>query len=175
MLEEPTIQLEEIDANLKEENVVLTIAVRNPTDRTLYAYASPRRIEYDPSTRKLTVALHDQHIGPDHPMAPHLPHPRIEPLEAEGVTPVAVQLPPVVRRVRSAAERTSGEPMVEVWEITEATEVTVEVAHQDTPYYYNPHVDKEAQLKRWGGQIARKTSRVKIVPPRRPPDAELDG
>jgi hypothetical protein len=158
MLDNPVISLQEISATIRDETLEFDVAVFNPEDRTLYAYATPRRILYDPAAHALTIALHDQHIEPDHPIAPHLPQPRIEPLEEHAVTHVRFTVPRVLRRVRSGTERGGQGPVVEDLPLFEATQVTLEMAHQDVPYYYNPRLDKAAQLKEWGTQIASTTA-----------------
>ncbi len=52
--------------------------------------------------------------------------------------------------MRSAAERGTG-PVFEELHISEAKEIEIEIAHQDTPFYYNPKMDNAEQLKAWGG------------------------
>jgi hypothetical protein len=157
MLEQPVIEIQDVKGRVDGERIVLDVAVRNPQARTLYAYETVRRIQYDPATRELTVSLHDHHIDADHPIAPHLLQPRFAQLEGGTVTPVTITLPRVVRRIRSAAEREGGEPMVEVLPIEQATRITIEMAHQDTPYYYNPRLDKVEQLRTWGEPVATAT------------------
>jgi hypothetical protein len=157
MLEQPTIELRQVSGRVEDDRIRLEVTVFNPEDRTLYAYGSVRRIQYDAATHALTISLHDRHIDPDHPIAPHLPQPRFVQLEGRTSTTVELTLPRIVRRIRSAAERTGGEPMTEELPIAEATQVTIEMAHQDTPYYYNPRLDKPEQLRQWGDQVASTT------------------
>ena len=164
MLEEPRIELQDITGEVRPDGIVLTVTVFNPEERTLYAYSSPRRIVYDTGTRTLTVSLHDHHVGPDHPIAPHLPQPRFESLEGRTQTDVPIYLPRVLRRIREAAERTAGEPMTEEQNISEATTVTVEMAHQDTPFYFNPRLEKTRQLRQWGDQVATLTTPIELRP-----------
>lgn len=162
MLDEPRIELRNITGEVRPDGVVLTVTVFNPEDRTLYAYSSPRRIVYDAGTKTLTVSLHDHHVEPDHPIAPHLPQPRFESLEGHAQTDVPIYLPRVLRRVRDASQRTAGEPMTEELNISEATTVTVEMAHQDTPFYFNPRLEKTSQLRQWGEQVAALTSPIQL-------------
>ena len=164
MLEESRIELQQVTGAVDNDHLVLDIKVLNPEDRTLYAYGSPRRIVYDDATRTLAVNLHDHHIDPEHPIAPHLPQPRFVALEGGTVTNVRVTLPRILRRIRSASERTPDEPITEEQRLSEARTVTVEMAHQDTPFYYNPRLEKSRQLREWGNRIATITTPIELDP-----------
>jgi hypothetical protein len=61
----------------------------------------------------------------------------------------------------SAAERGTG-PAFEELRISEAKEIEIEIAHQDTPFYYNPKIDNAKQLKDWGKMVA--SARFRISP-----------
>jgi|GEM_PF-1492546 len=178
MINKETIQLKNVSAqveNLKtadndeerriakpEEAYVVRVKVLNPEDRTLYAYGRQRRILYDNATGKLTLCLHDQHIVEGHPIAEHLSVPPIIPLEGKTETEIKLSLPKTIDRILSAAERGGSPNFTEQLRISEAKEIQVEIAHQDTPFYYNPKVSMVKQLKEWGKAVA--TDRFKVAP-----------
>lgn len=148
----------------QEEWFVVSIKVENPMDRTLYAYGSVRRLFYDNSTRKLTLYLHDQHLTPEEEkiISQHLKQPRFVPLETDTETDIKLTIPAVYIRVRTAAERGGSGPMTEELHVAEATEIEIEIASQDTPFYYNPKVDNASQFKDWGNIISK--AKFKVEP-----------
>jgi hypothetical protein len=156
MLKEQAIQLNEIKGQMEEGKFVIRVKINNPHDRTLYAYGSPRRTFYDNTTGKLTLLLHDQHLSAEEERiySPHLRQPRFVPLEAKTETELVLKLEPVFNRLLSAAERGTG-PAFEELRISEAKEIDIEIAHQDTPFYYNPKIDNAKQLKDWGKAVAK--------------------
>lgn len=148
----------------QEEWFVVSVKVENPTDRTLYAYGSVRRVFYDNNTRKLTLYLHDQHLSPEEEkiISQHLKQPRFVPLETDTKTDIKLTIPPVYIRTRTAAERGGSGPMTEELRVAEATEIEIEIASQDTPFYYNPKVDNARQFKEWGNIISK--AKFKVEP-----------
>lgn len=184
MLEKETIKLKDVSAQVEtihrtkaqgsleedettEDKFVVRVKVFNPETRTLYAYGTVRRYLYDQATQKLTLCLHDQHIEEDSPISPHLPRPKIVPLEGNTETEIKLSLPKIINRIKSAAERGGSGPLSEKLPISEAKEIKLEIAHQDTPFYYNPKVDNAKQLKEWGQQIAEANFNVKTKPNRK--------
>jgi len=166
MLKRKSIQLEFATAAIEGDAFVIRVMVRNMTDRTLYAYASPRRVLYDNDTGKLTLQLHDHGYAPDEEklIEQHLKEPRIVPLEGGQQTEIKIHLVPMMRRIRPATERGNG-ALYEELRVSEAKEVRLEIAHQDTPFYYNPKVSNLKQLQEWGRVIATATLEVRSAPP----------
>lgn len=166
MLEHEAIEITAVRAALEEKDLVISITVRNRADRTVHAYGSPRRVLYDNATRKLTLELHDHGHGPEEEkrIEQHLKQPRVVPLEGGTETTFKVKLPTVIHRLRPAAERGTG-ALFEDLRISEAKEIELEIAHQDTPFYYNPKVDNLRQLRTWGRVIAK--ARLKLPEARR--------
>lgn len=164
MLKNERIELKSITSEVEEKKFVIRIKIFNPEERTLHAYGSPRRILYDNATGKLTVCLHDQHIEEDSIISRHLPQPSFVPLEGKTETELKISLPRIIKRIRSAAERGGSGPVTENLRISEAKEFDVEIAHQDTPFYYNPKIDNARQLKEWGRTIAK--AHFKLEPPK---------
>jgi hypothetical protein len=147
MLEKDTIQLNEVKTAIEEKKLVVRVKVKNPLDRTLYAYGSVRRILYDDSSGKLTLCL-------------HLPVPRIVQLEGKTAAEIKIKLAPTINRMRSAAERAGGKPLVETMNISEAKEIIIELAHEDTPFYFNPKISNSKQFKGWGKAVSRASFKV---------------
>lgn len=166
MLEEPTIEFRRVTGRLDDDHVLVSATIHNPTERTLYAYETPRRIRYDAATSTILVDLNDEHVDPDHPVAPHLPQPRFLALEGGADTVLRVQLPRTLNRVRPAEERHGSGPLVERIDLDRATRVSLAVAVQDTPYYYNPGRPMAAQLREWGAQVARTENAIRLRRPR---------
>jgi hypothetical protein len=157
MLEQESIELRAVTAKVEEGRFIVRVKVFNPKERTLYAYGEARRVLYDDATGILTVHLHDQHVEEDTIISRHLRQPRFVPLEGNTETEIALSLPKVIKRLRSAAERGESGPVSEQLHISEATRIELEIAHQDTPFYYNPKEDNARQLKQWGHTIAKGT------------------
>ena len=155
MLKEPVIDIRSVTATQEPDGYTMLIRVYNPTDRTLHAYASPRRIQFDAATKTLSIAFHDQHIAEDSLIGKHLKEPKILVIEGKTEGEIKIRFPQTIKRIRPASE-TGGEPGVEEIHPETATTVSVEIAHQDTPFYYDPKTNNARQLKQWGNVIARK-------------------
>ena len=162
MIERESIKLLSARAAVEGDDFVIRVMVKNSSSRTLYAYGSVRRALYDNATHKLSLQLHDHGYAPEEEnvVAPHLKQPRIVPLEGNVDTELKITLVPLMRRIRPASERGTGE-LFEELRVSEATVVELEVAHQDTPFYYNPKVNNLRQLQEWGKAIAKATLDLK--------------
>jgi len=165
MLQKEEIQVKTVTAAMENEHVMVRIKVDNPLDRTLYAYANPRRVLYDNATGKLTLCLHDRDLPEDPGYIRDIGRPHIMPLEGKTETEIKLELPPVVHRLRTAAERAGG-TLTEDLRIGEATEILVEVAHQDTPFYYDPKKSSARQFKEWGSNVARGSFKIPPLSPK---------
>ena len=161
MLKKEIIEISSVSAGLEDEKFVLMIKINNPEDRTLYAYGSPRRVFYNNDTGKLTLQFHDRDFPEDNDhITLHLREPRIVPLEGKIETTIKVKLEPMMRRLRPSSERGNG-ALFEELRVSEAKEVEVEIAHQDTPFYYNPKLNNAKQLKEWGKPVTKRKLRIK--------------
>jgi hypothetical protein len=166
MLKKDVIKLQNIKADIIDGQLILKIQVQNPVTRTLYAYGTPRRILYDNITGKLILCLHDQHLNDDDQANPgHLPEPHFVLLEGNSTTEMQLKLAPVYHRFRSAKELDENGLPVEELRVSEAKEIEIEIAHQDTPFYHNPKVGNARQFKDWGKVVTR--SSFKITSPKR--------
>lgn len=163
MLEEPTIEFRRVTGRLTGDQVHITARIHNPASRTLYAYETPRRLRYDAATATIHVDLNDEHVDEEHPIAPHLPQPSFLALEAGADTLLRITLPRVLNRVRPAEERQGQGPLVEQLPLDQARRITLAIAVQDTPYYYNPRESKVRQLRSWGAQIARTEASISLA------------
>jgi hypothetical protein len=162
MARKETVELRALTADVEQENLVVRLKVFNPAQRTIYAYGSARRILYDNASGRLDLYLHDQHVQEDSSIAHHLREPRFVPLEGNTETEIKISLPKVMRRFRSVAETGGSGPITELLPVSEAKEVRLEIAHNDTPFYYNPKVNNARQLKEWGRDIATADFKVKL-------------
>jgi hypothetical protein len=165
MTKKETIELKDLTASVEEEKFIVRVKIFNPKQRTVHAYRDPRRILYDNTTGKLSLYLHDQHVEEDSIFSRHLPEPALAPLEGETETEIKISLPKVMNRFKSAAERGSSGPITEQLRVSEANEVQLEIAYNDTPFYDEPEVDQAKQLKEWGRNIAK--ADFKLKPPER--------
>jgi hypothetical protein len=165
MLERETIEIHDLNANLEDDKVIVRVKVRNPTDRTLYTYGNVRNIQYDNATGKLVLALHDhRHEDDNDPNRFHLPQPKIIQIEGKTTAEIKLKIAPVIRRIKSHTERGAGGPVTEELHVAEANEIQVEIAHQDTPFYYDPKKSNLRQFKEWGRVVS--TASFKVTPPR---------
>lgn len=158
-------ELEIVDGAVtrEEQAVVVTLRLRNHSDRTLYAYSSPRKIQYDADTSRLRLVLHDEEANPT--VEPHLRRPHLLELEPESETEMRIELPLQIARLRAASETTTERPEVEQIPVEEATSVDVELAYAANPFYYSSAEETMGeQLRRWtDGQLQ---TTVEAKPPR---------
>jgi len=161
VIQEPVIRLKTATTEIHGKKLVIKITVTNPSARVLHAYGSIRRLFYNNLTKKLTLYLHDQHLTEHEEKlySPHLRQPRFVPLEANADTVIKLTMDPVLNRMRSANERGGG-PIFEELRVAEATDIDVEIAHQDTPFYYNPSKGNAKQLKDWGAAVSKASFRI---------------
>lgn len=160
MLEENAIQIVSGRTSIEGDQFVISISIKNPLQRTVYAYGKPRRIFYDNNTGKLTLFFHDHMDEKEEKIfSPHLKEPHFVQLEGKTTTEIKVKLNKVINRIRSGAERGNG-PLFEELRVSEAKEIHLEIAHQDTPFYYNPKIQNAKQLKEWGKMISKANFKI---------------
>lgn len=160
MLEKETIQLKDVEAELEDGKMVVRVKVKNPLNRTIYTYGSVRQINYENATGKLTLYLHDHNQQSENSLNKfHLPQPRIVQLEGQTSAEIKLKIAPAIKRVRPAAERGDG-PVVEELRVAEAKEIQVEIAHQDTPFYYDPKKSNLRQFREWGKAVSKASFKV---------------
>ena len=148
------VQVENVAFEDDGEHLVLDIGISNSATRTMHMYASPRKIEYDPASRHLTVTLSDESTA-------ELPggtfvHPRFTSVDGGGSTVIRVMLPRVITRLVQATDLQAAQ--TERLAIHEAATVEVAVAWSDTPYYPDPRPTERsprAELAQWQRGVAR--------------------
>lgn len=163
MLKKEAINLEKISSHIEEqrleslseekktEKIAVNLKIFNPENRTLYAYGTPRRILYDDTAKKLSIFFHDQHVDENSLIGIHLKEPKFIQLEGNKETDFKFRLPKIMKRIKGHSEGGG----TEILNIYEADDIDIEIAHQDTPFYYNPRVNNAKQLKEWGNVIAK--------------------
>ena len=140
-------------AHVREDALVVTVRLRNRSDRTMYAYEEARKIQYDAATKRLRLLFHDHEADPV--VEQHLLRPHIKEIPAGEEADVQVRLPHEMRRLRSAEESAglaaSGDTsMYDVQRLADADNVDIEVAIADTPFY--PAVGEDSmgtELRAW--------------------------
>jgi hypothetical protein len=158
-----SLSVKDIGVRRGEGRVHLRIAVHNDSDRTLHAYATARRIEYDRDTRKLQVELSDENREPP-PAGSVFVQPKFVAVDAEGDRTIELDLPEVLHRIGPESDQTS--LAFEALPIHEATSVAVKVAWGETPFYPDvrePRRSPLQQLNEWREGTVR--GEVEIEPP----------
>ena len=89
-------------AHVRDDALVVTVTLRNHSDRTMYAYEEARKIQYDAATKRLRLLFHDHEADPI--VEQHLLRPHIKEIPAGEEADVQVRLPHEMRRLRSAEE-----------------------------------------------------------------------
>jgi hypothetical protein len=123
-------------------NLIVTIELKNDSDRTLHAYADPRNIQYDPATKKLTIYLTDR--ATKETMASIFRRPRLRAVDPKATTVLTLKLPRQLTRFAKSEEKLVS-PQFEKLPIYEAESVEVNVAWSDKPFYADP---RPKQVKR---------------------------
>lgn len=156
MLEKEVLKLDSIEEEMEDDHFLIKLKVSNSIDRTVYAYSSPRKILYDPATKTLNLILHDHDVAENSILTNHLLEPAVKQVAGNSEGEIKLKLPKVIHRIKSAAETGGGKIEVELLNIQDAENVNVEIAYQDTPFYYKPGKKNNlAQLKQWGGIISK--------------------
>ena len=162
-MNEEALSIEDIALHRRDERVALRIALQNGSDRTLHAYATPRRIEYDRDTRLLEVDLTDENREPP-PAGSVFVRPKFVAVDPGGDRTIELSLPEVMHRIGPESDQKS--LAFEALPIHEATSVKVRLAWSDTPFYPDvrePRKPPLEQLKGWQKGTAR--AKVGIDPP----------
>ena len=116
-------------------NLIVTIELRNKSQRTLHVYAEPRNIQYDQATKRLTIYLTDRQTK--EMMGSIFRRPRLRAVDANGTTVLTLKLPRELTRLAQTAEKQPA-PQFEKLAIHEAESVEVHVAWSDRPFYTDP-------------------------------------
>lgn len=139
-------------------NLIVKVQVKNPSDRTLHLYASPRGMRYDEATKVLRILLSDENLGENAPGSIFV-LPRFTTVDAHGQAEITLKLPRFLTRLAPGAGQTS--PKLERLPIHEAAAVEVDISWSDKPFYSDPRKKKTAvreQLVSWQSGTVRKRS-----------------
>lgn len=134
-------------------NVIVSMEVSNPSSRTLHAYATPRKVQYDEATQSLKLYLSDRNPNPNLTGGMNV-LPGFTSVDPSGKTTITVKLPRFLSQLVPGA--VAGKAEWKRLPIHEAKNVEVEIAYNDTPFYADPrqksgHVSE--QLARWGKNV----------------------
>jgi hypothetical protein len=143
------------------ERVAVEIPVANGADRTLHAYATARKILYDPSTKKLTLELTDEGAGPLM-LGGTFVFPKFVAVDPGQERTIELDLPAVIHRMAPGADQPS--PTIENLPIHEATSADVKLAWSDTPFYPEARETEKTpldQLQEWQTGTAQQELKVK--------------
>ncbi len=72
---------------------------------------------------------------------------------------MTLKIDKVLKRLKSHLE-TNGKAEIEILNVYQAKKINVEIAHQDTPFYYNPKISNARQLKEWGKPISTFSQKI---------------
>ena len=118
------------------------VRMKNDADRTLHYISDVRATRYDPNTKRLIVALSDE--GREVLPGAMMKLPTFRRIDPGSTAEIHVRVPDrVIKLSRSAPP---GEIAFETHQLSEATEVVVEVAWADVPYYKDTRGKDDKQL-----------------------------
>jgi len=149
MAENSSIVLASISAEKADDGYTLKIKLVNTGKRTMHAYASARRIQYDSATKTLNIDLNDDHVDDGGILSRHLKEPKILVIEGNTEGQITLKLANTLNRIKAANETTTGDYEIEVINPSEAEHIKVTIAYSDVPFYYNPKLNNVTQLKAW--------------------------
>lgn len=152
------LSVQDVQARVEEDAIVVRIEMANDSDRTLHAYSQSRRLLYDDATRALRVGLTDRDADTSSDASTFV-LPEFTSVDPHGSTTIELRLPRVLTRIAGANEQ--GAPVIERFRIDDADEVAVEVGWSDTPFYRDPRAaaaagaaHPAAQLRSWERGLA---------------------
>lgn len=144
-----------------ENDYIIEIIISNNDTRTNYSYGGkPRKIWYDSASGILSLYFHDSHIELRSLISQHVKEPVFLELEGRKTTRLEIKLPKIINRIKSASEG-SGSVELENWHISQANTLIVEIAYNNTPFYYNPKEDNLSQLRSWGKTIVKSNLKLR--------------
>lgn len=140
------IEIGNVDFHDDGTNLIVNIEVRNTSNRTLFVYATPRKMQYDPASKVLKLQLSDHDMSVE-PSQGFFMLPRLTSVDPHSQTVITLKLTRYITRMV---------PRVERLEIHEAQAVEVEVSWGDKPFYADPRDKKSIskQLLKWEKGVA---------------------
>jgi hypothetical protein len=151
------LSVQEVQARVEDDAIVVRIELHNDSDRALHAYRQSRRLLYDDASRALNVGLTDRGADTAEDASTFV-LPEFTSVDPHSSTTIELRLPRVLTRIAGANDQ--GAPVLERFRIDEADEVEVEVGWSDTPFYRDPRTalardaHPAAQLRDWESGLA---------------------
>jgi hypothetical protein len=147
-----TSELRIADARIEDDGnrlLRLTIAVENPSTRTLHLYRTLRAVRYDPMTKRLEVQLSDRGLEEPYWLGTFV-FPRFTSVDPGGRTTFTVSVPRVITRIKPGQANVLT-PEIEALPAHEAEIVDIELAWSGTPFYRDPRPNRgpRAMLVAW--------------------------
>jgi len=137
----PVGRITEVAVSARELDV--TLRLKNAGDRALHYIADIRTIRFDPATGRLVVGLSDE----GRVLVPSMAsvHPNIKVIDPDSEAELMLALPLQIRKLANAPAA-DGFAAFEDQDLTAATEIVVEVAWSDTPYYNDPRPTETGRM-----------------------------
>lgn len=118
-----------------DRSIDLVIRVRNPGGRALHYVSDLRGLLYDPVTRRLTVRLTDEGRILVPSAVARLP--RFAVIDPHSEAEVAVRLPVKIVKLADTPSP-PGDVLLQEHDIRDASDIAVDIAWADTPFYQDP-------------------------------------
>jgi len=131
---DPPVRLEGSVKTVKrsDRGIELVLRIRNPGDRALHCISDRRGVLYDPATRRLTVRLTDEGRILLPSAVARLP--RFAVIDPHSDAEIAVRLPAKIVKLADTPSP-AGDVSMEEHSILDASEIEVDIAWADTPFY----------------------------------------
>ncbi len=154
----PTGQITEVAPT--KTSLDVTFRLKNEADRALHYIAEVRTIRFDPATKRLVAGLSDAGRVLIPMMVNRIPD--IKAIDAGSEAELKLALPTHIRML-APAPAADGSAAFESHDLTTATEVVVEVAWSDVPYYPDPRPSDGERMptEHWAKGIAVMATRPK--------------
>lgn len=142
-----------IDFRDDDQHLIVNVEIHNPSDRTLHAYASVRKMLYDDGAKVLRLLMTDRGRS-EKPFSTTFIRPRFTSVDANGQSVITLSLPRFLTRLAPGESKVVAK--LEKLPVHEAEAVEVEVAWSDKPFYLDPRSKKSVreQLIAWQKGIA---------------------
>jgi hypothetical protein len=125
------------------EGLEVTLSIRNTGDRALHYVSDIRTLRYDSATGQLVVGLSD--AGRQRLPSSVFRLPNFKYVDPHSEAELTIRVPPRIVRLTTGSTP-EGAPIFEEHRPVEATQVQVEMAWADTPYYVDARARDEHQL-----------------------------
>jgi len=118
-----------------DNNMEISIRLRNPLDRTIHYISDVRAMIFDPLTQRLRVQLSDR--GREILLVGIAMEPKFRMIDPQSEALIKVQLPKTIVKLSNVPSPT-GEVRFEEHVIANAEEIEIDLGWADNPYYRDP-------------------------------------